>query len=68
MLISRKVIQQSKHPINLKSFHPALPKTQVFFAKNYQELHQKQGDLKSKTLISSAIAALAKNHVSFLLK
>lgn len=66
LLISRKVIQQTKQQINLKSLLTLPGKThQVLAAKNYQVLRQKTlGDLLNKTSISSAITVVKNNHVS----
>lgn len=67
LLISRKVLQQTKQPINLKYFLPAPTKTspKSLTAKNYQVLRQTQqeGDLLNKTSISSVLAV--NSHVSF---
>lgn len=66
LLISRKILQQTKQPINLKNLLPAVTKqNRITNVKNYQVLRQtKEGDLFNKNSISSATVAATNSHVS----
>lgn len=69
LLISRKVIQQTKQTTYLSNLLPAPTKqNQVLNAKNYQVLRQtREGYLFNKTSISSAALAATNSHVSYLI-
>ena len=66
LLISRKILQQTKQPIYLKNLLPAPTKQNLIAnVKNYQVLRQtKEGDLFNKNSISSAAVVVTNSHVS----